>query len=313
MGLPAVAIVGEDSFLQSQALREVIDALPPDVQRTDYDGDTAGLADVLDELQSYSMFGSGKLVVVRNADKFIASHREKLEDYVESPTESATLVLRCASLPTNQRLAKAIDKRGRYVKCEPPKDRDLPGWIIQHGKQAHAVKVAPAAAQVLADLVGGDLGRLDNELAKLALMVENASIDADDVSRTVAFQREQEMWQLTNELTAGRVDAALQRWRRLLQGDNTAEFRATVWLTLWLDKAIKVLALRKQNVKPFAIAKELKIWPASAVDDLVKVVERLGPAGLDRATDLLAELDRRAKSGIGEMSANVERFIVSLA
>ncbi len=62
---PVYAFVGSDSFLQMQRLSELLKLLPADVQRLDFDGERAELADVLDELRSFSMFGNGKLVVLR--------------------------------------------------------------------------------------------------------------------------------------------------------------------------------------------------------------------------------------------------------
>ncbi len=53
------ALVGTDSLLQQLALEEVLRGLPADMQRTDVDGETAQLADVLDELRSFAMFGGG--------------------------------------------------------------------------------------------------------------------------------------------------------------------------------------------------------------------------------------------------------------
>src|SRR3954470_1668171 len=107
---PIYALVGSDSFLQLQELAKITRAIGVDAQRMDYDGDSAELAEVLDELRCYSMFGGGcnKLVVLRNADKFVSEYREQLEDYVGAPSDSGTLVLRLSSLPANQRIYKLI-------------------------------------------------------------------------------------------------------------------------------------------------------------------------------------------------------------
>ena len=45
---------------------------------------------------------------------------------------------------------------------------------------------------------------MDNELAKLALQSDDGKITAEQIATSVAFQREQEMWHMTNELAAGR-------------------------------------------------------------------------------------------------------------
>src|SRR5689334_12350424 len=100
---PVIALIGEDSFLQLEKLNELIGKLPKDTQRFDIDGERAELADVLDELRSFAMFGGSKLVVVRNGDEFIKRFREQLEGYLEETSSSATLVLRLNSLPKTQR------------------------------------------------------------------------------------------------------------------------------------------------------------------------------------------------------------------
>src|SRR5688572_24946648 len=302
MPKPVHALVGDDSFQQLQKLATILRELGPDVQRADFDGETAQLADVLDELRSFAMFGSGgKLVVVRNADDFISRYREQLEDFLADPPKSSTLVLRVASLPGNQRIAKLIAKVGAVEKCEPP--ADLRRWIVEHGKTVHRITVAPDAAALLADHIGADLGKLDNELAKLALQVESGKVTADDV-RGVAFQREQEMWDMTNELAAGRPQEALRRWRRMCQLDTSAEFRAVVWLTMWLED-LKLALAGKQGKVSWKYKDRLPL--------LVRTAQQIGPAGVGRAIDALAEIDRRTKSGFGGAAENVERFILSLS
>ena len=198
--------------------------LPADVQTIEFNGEQASLADTLDELRSFAMFGSHKLVIIRNADDFISRFREQLEDYLAKPSDSGTLVLRVSSLPGTQRIHKLIAKIGKIEQCEPPKNRALVQWIIDRAKTPHKLSADFSSATMLADLIGNDLGRLDNELAKLSLQIDNGKITQDSILKSVSFQREQEMWDMTNELAMGRPEAALQRWRHLVQLDSSAEF-----------------------------------------------------------------------------------------
>jgi DNA polymerase III subunit delta len=307
---PVYALVGGDAFVGLQKLREVLAILPPDAQRTDLDGERAELAEVLDELRSFAMFGGGKVVVVRNADAFITRFREQMETYVANPSDSATLVLRLESLPSNQRIYKAIAKVGVIEKCEPPKD--LAKWAIAHGAEAHQVRVSPEAASLLVDLIGGDLGRIDTELAKLALSGDGKTITPDDVSGGVAFARERQMWDMTNELACGRTAEALRRWRQLLQMDSSSEFRAVTWLGMWLENVRKAIAMKRKGMQTFAIAQQLRIWPREIQGPFFETADALGEAGARRATDLLANIDLRSKSGVGDAASNVERFILEI-
>jgi len=311
MPKPIYALVGSDGLLQQEALQEILGKFPADVQRVDVDGETAQLADVLDELRSFAMFGSGKVVAVRNADEFISRFREQLEDYVASPSDSATLVLRLTTLPSNQRIYKAIGKTGDIVACQPPKD--LKGWIVKRGQSHHKLTISAEAAELLADLIGDDLGRIDNELGKVALCSNSTKISADDIGCSVAFQREREMWDLTNALAGGDPAEAVRRWRQLVQGDSSAEFRAVAWLCIWLENVRKGLAMLKRGDNAFTIGQALRIWPRDVQQKFVDTVKTLGEDGRKRAVDLLAEIDYQTKTGVGDAAENVERFLLSLA
>jgi DNA polymerase-3 subunit delta len=300
---PVYALVGSDSFRQLQALHDILAAMPADVQRVDVEGDRAELAEVLDELRSFAMFGGAKLVVVREADAFISRFREQLEDYVANPSSSGTLVLRLNSLPANQRIYKAIAKTGKIEDCNPPKDAVR--WAADHGQSAHGIKLSPDAARLLVELVGNDLGRLDGELAKLALQADDrgGKVDADAVTNSAAFQREQEMWDMTNELAAGNAAAALKRWRQLIQLDSSAEFRAVTWLGMWLEDVGAVV----NNGNTSKLTWKYK----NRLNQFMSAARALGKAGHARALDLLAEIDHQSKSGVGDAASNVERFILT--
>ncbi|HEX4125012.1 MAG TPA: DNA polymerase III subunit delta [Tepidisphaeraceae bacterium] len=313
MAKPVYALVGPDLFLQLQAIAGILREMPADVQRLDIEGERAELAEVLDELRSFAMFGGGKLVIVRDADAFISKYREQLEDYLAAPSDSSTLVLRLSTLPSNQRIYKAIAKVGAIEQCVPPKLRDLPAWAIKRAQSQYKLHLAIDAAQLLVDLLGDGMARIDNELAKLAISNEGQKITAEQISMTTAFQREREMWDMTDALGAGRPAEALRRWRQLLALDPSTEFRAVTWLTLWLENVRKALAMQKRGMDIFAICSQLRIWPREAQQPFMRTASALGEGGAARALDLLTTVDLYSKSGLGDAASNVERFILQLA
>jgi DNA polymerase-3 subunit delta len=308
MTKPVYALVGSDTLLHQEALSAILHQLPKQTQRVDADGQTAELAEILDELRSFALFGTGKVVVVRNADEFVSRFREQMEDYVAAPSDSAILILRFSSLPSNQRIYKAIAKVGKIETCDPPKD--LAAWIISRAKQTHEAIIAPDAARLLADLIGDDLGRLDSELAKLA--INSTRIGPDEIASTVPFQRERQMWDLTNALGSGNRTEAITRWRQLVQNDSSAEFRAVTWLCIWLENCRKAMKMIRDGDNTFAIGQALRIWPRDMQQKFVDTVKSLGDAGLAKAVNLLAEIDYQTKTGVGDAKENVERFILSI-
>ena len=305
------ALVGDDLFLQLTAMKDLMRTLAPDTQTIDFDGDTADLAAVLDEARSFAMFGGAKAVVVRNAEPFIKKYREKLEAYFESESGGALLVFRDSKLKSNERLYKLIEKKGRIIRCEAPKDPT--NWIVERAKHPHKLSLTPDVARLLADLIGNDLGRLDMELSKLALTSEGGTIHAKDITGAVAFQREREMWDLTNALASGDSAAALRRWRQLIQLEASAEFRAVTWLGIWLENVRKALDMLDDGQNANAIGQALRIWPRDAAEKFVTTARDLGRRGLSSAMNRLAETDFQTKTGIGDAAENVERFILSMA
>lgn len=301
---PVYALVGPDPFLQLQKLAGVVKQMPPDVQRIDVDGERAELAEVLDELRSFAMFGGAKLVVVRNADDLITRFREPLEEYVASPSSGSTLILRLDALNKTQRIAKAIAKTGEIIPCDPPPAASLPKWIVQHGKTAHQVAVDLGAAETLAELIGADLGRLDTELAKLALFADDGRVTADKVGAAVAFQREQEVKDMTIELATGQGAAAIRRWRQLVQMDKSAEFKAVTWIGMWLED----VGLVVNGGQTGKLAWKYK----DRMAQFERVARALGKRGHANALDRLAEVDQQSKTGLGDAAENVERFILDL-
>ncbi|HEX8523188.1 MAG TPA: DNA polymerase III subunit delta [Tepidisphaeraceae bacterium] len=302
MAKPVYALVGEDSFLQLQELGRIVRELPADTQRTDYDGEQAQLAEVLDDLRSFAMFGGGKLVVVRAADDFVSRYREQVENYLAAPSDSATLVLRMNSLPKVQRVYKLITKVGEVVECSPPKD--LAKWAIEHAKKTQGVTMTLDAAKLLAELIGDDMGKLDTEIAKLALCADDQKITPEVVDENVTNQRDREMKELTAAIASGDTAEALRRWQELLRSDPSSEFRAVTWLAMWLEDVRLFLK------NPGAAGKLM--WKYRNIDAFKRVANGIGKQGLPRLVDQLAEVDFHSKTGVGDFAENVERFILSL-
>ena len=304
MAKPVYALVGEDSFRQLEELGRILTDLPADSQRSDYDGESAELADVLDDLRSFAMFGGGKLVVVRNGDEFVSKYREHLENYLGSPSNSGTLVLRLGSLPKTQRVYKLISKVGEVVECCAP--RDLAKLAAEHARKAHKATLTPDGARALVELVGDGLGRLDTEIAKLAVAADGKPITPEVVEENVTSQRDLEMKEMTAALASGDKAEALRRWRDLLRSDPSAEFRAVTWLAMWLED------VRAYLKSPAAVGKLAWKYKGPQLDQFKRTASSIGKGGVAKLVDALAEVDYNSKTGVGDAAENVERFILDV-
>jgi len=224
----AVCVVfGDELFLRRQALRAirrvVLGGDEGEFSLSTFDGSTAELADVLGELATVAMFGPGqRLVVVEGADEFVSHYRTELEDYVARPTSGYTtgwgvLVLDVKAFPGNTRLYKAVVAEGLAIDCKCPAAAGVVRWLGSWAVQTHRVQVSQAAAEMLVEMIGTELGLLDQELAKLALLTGSGQkITPEMVGRLAGGWRARTAWDLLDAVLAGQTRQAITQLDRLL-------------------------------------------------------------------------------------------------
>lgn len=236
---PVCVVFGEETFLRRQLLMRLRGAVlaggDADFSLAVFEGRSATVADVLEELSTVAMFGGrARLVVVEDADEFITRYRSELEDYVARPRLTGVLVLEAKSFPSNTRLYKQVAANGLVVECGAPSDARLSKWLDTWARQAHRVELAPGAADMLVDLVGPELGLLDQELAKLALTAgPDGKVTAESVRELVGTWRTKTTWDMLDAALAGDVRGAMtQLDRLLLAGENEVPLLAQISATL---------------------------------------------------------------------------------
>ncbi|HLA83816.1 MAG TPA: DNA polymerase III subunit delta [Thermoguttaceae bacterium] len=275
---PAVCVVfGDEPFLARQVVTslraEVLGEEDAEFSLTTFEGRAIELRDVLDELATRAMFGgSRRLVVVEEADPFVTRYRAELEDYVAAPGPGGILVLLLKTFPANTRLYKAAAASGLVINAAAPPTAKLARWIVAWAKQAHQAKITSAAADMLVDLVGPELGLLNQELAKMALSVgPGGQITPDTVTQMVGTWRAKTTWDMLDAALDGKTPEALaQLDRLLLSGEVPISILGQISASLRrLAAATRIVlkteaagrrpalgpALQQAGVKPFVLEK----------------------------------------------------------
>src|SRR5262249_10521437 len=155
-----------------------------------FPGDKTSFAEVHNELTTLPFLSQRRVVHVENADPFVTRERDKLEKYAAQPSTSGVLILDVANWLATTRLAKQLPDS--LIVCKAPALPKLVEWCQKWAPAQHGKQLAASAAKLLVDLVGADMGLLDQELAKLSLYVgDGARIESADVDRLVGQSREE--------------------------------------------------------------------------------------------------------------------------
>ncbi|QDU71747.1 DNA polymerase III subunit delta [Mucisphaera calidilacus] len=313
-----VVLCGKERLLQQLRLRGLMASIREEHGETEpmvVDGGSVELDRVLDELRTFGLMVAHKVVVVEDAEGFVKEHRAALERYAEAPAEHATLVLRSPVWRAGK-LDKLIAKVGAVVKCEPMREGEAATWLSERAKSEHGVKLGADTARLLVDRLGVDLARLDQEVGKLAAMVEGEAISRDDVERMSGRTHEEAAWGVQDAMltSMSRRDAGpvLREVRDLVDLGGQSEVGVTYFVGDGIRKLSLIQRYASRRMGGGEIAKRVKLWGAGA-DRFMKAASVLDPAAVNRLFDAAVERDVRTKRGFGDGRRNLETLCVGLA
>ncbi|MDR2438310.1 MAG: DNA polymerase III subunit delta [Planctomycetaceae bacterium] len=269
----AICVVyGNDSFLKFHAVRilrsQVLSDEDAEFSLTRFEGDSIKFIDVLKEVNTLAMFGGDRrLVIIEDADSFVTKYRAELEEYAEKPSEQAVLLLLLQSFPSNTRLFTRVIEKGLVIEAASLPEKEIPKWIVRWSKHHHKTSCDPNAAEMIFQRIGAEHGLIDQELAKLALMVApKEKITTTLVEKAVGSWRSQSIFVMLDLALTGQTAAAIQQLDQLLlAGQN----------------AIGILAQIASRLREFAAATQL-ILDAEKHGKKISTAAALEQAGIKR-------------------------------
>ena len=321
---PVCAVFGDESFLRRQAIHclraAVLEGEDGDFSLSSFEGRGTSFRDVHEVLSTVAMFGGGRrLAVVEDADEFVTRYRTQLENYVARPSPNGVLVLDVDALPSNTRLHKSIAAQGLLIDCGAPAPAKLCKWLVDWAKHHHHVQLPPAAAEMLVELIGPELGLLDQELAKLALMAgDEKRITPELVGRTVGGWRAKTTWEMLDAALDGNVrEAMLQLDRLLAAGEQPVGLLGQISASLRRFAAATRLVLQAETARRRPNLGEALELSGVRSFVLQKAQRQLRQLGRHRGAQLYrwlleADLDLKGESAMPPRLI-LERLIVRLA
>lgn len=313
---PVYIIHGDDPYLRHEALKTVVQAAIPDddadIGVTRFEGDSATLADVMDELRTLPFFSKRRVVLVDDADPFVTKHRKELEAYIESPSQTGNLILMVKSLPGNTRLAKLTAKSGQAIDCSSPKESDLLPWMTNHASTLESKLEAPAA-RLLLELVGPELGLLAAEIDKLSIYAaDSGKIRREDVARLVEAGRLENVWKVLDAATEGNGGLAAKLLDDLISsGEHPVPLLAAM-----VSALLKVHHAGRLRAARLSLAEACRAAGVAqfAVERTGRQHAHLGPGRVDQLPAVLLKADLDIKGGSQlEPRVVLETLVVWLA
>jgi DNA polymerase-3 subunit delta len=155
-------------------------------------------------------------------DEEAPADTDALDAYAKAPLRETTLVLVASDVDRTRRLCKTLQKQATIVECWGLKaGRDVRD-LRQAARQAEQLvrqavaeagqHIDPAAARLVAERAGTDIGRLRGDVERLLLYAaDRARITLDDAQQVVSAETAQDDWAVTTAIQRGDTAEALRQ------------------------------------------------------------------------------------------------------
>jgi DNA polymerase-3 subunit delta len=239
-------------------------------------------------LDTPSLFGGGRLIVVRGSASDLDDESERLAAWAESPPDGIAAVL---LVDRSAKLRKALGARADVIELDAPKPWQTADWLVKFLKGRGRV-IKKEAAEALIEAVGTDL----REIAMSAEQLTMATMG------TIGVETVNKLFRGLESALYTFLDALLQRDRAAALKHLGALMRSgehPLVIMQALSKQFRAIAAARDagRTPPAVLAKELNVAPGY-VNRANKHGRNFDAGEIRRAFRLLADADLALKGGL---------------
>ncbi|MGJ3238727.1 MAG: DNA polymerase III subunit delta [Anaerolineae bacterium] len=315
---------GDDDMAIDEAVNQVRASMGEgpnaEMNITEYDGDSADVARILNDVRSFPFLADKRLVIVKGLVTALMktahgkSQLERMMDAVpELPAHARLVLVERDNLKSNLKVVKLAQAQGYMRQFSVPKDSTR--WIIDRAEQFYQAQIEPRAAVALSSVTGSDLRRADNELVKLVSYVDGErAISEQDVALLTPYVAEANVFDLVDALAVGNGQVALSLMNQVLDQDpSDPGFRLFALIT----RQFRLLLLTREHLdtgaaaNKNALASALGIHPYPA-SKLLDQARRFNLKQLETIYRYLQQYDVDMKTGKLKPRLALELLVTSL-
>jgi len=253
--------------------------------------------DIVSNAKRYPMMAEKQVVLVKEAQD-LSRTIDKLEAYAVNPQPTTVLVIcyKYKKLDKRKKLYKTIDKVGVLFESKKLYDNQVPDWI-RRVLASKKYTISQKAAQMLVEFLGTDLGKINNELEKLQLVLPSGTeISPKHIEENIGISKDYNNFELRKAV--GERD--ILKANRIINyfAQNPKDNPTVVTVSLLYNFFSQLLQYHALGDKSqFSVAKALKINPF-----FVKEYQAAGKnypmRKVSQVVALLREADLKSK-GVG--------------
>ena len=208
--------------------------------------------DIISNAKRYPMMAEHQVIIVREAQE-LSRTIENLVAYAQNPQPTTVLVFcyKYKKLDARKKLSKVLKKNGVLFESKKLYDNQVPAWItkVLNGK---GYTITPKAAQMLTEFLGNDLGKINNEIEKLLVILKpGEQITPEVIEKNIGISKDFNNFELQNALGAKNYKKAYRIIQYFSQNPKDHPLVLTVALLYsFFSKLLKYHSLTNKKEAP---------------------------------------------------------------
>ncbi len=257
-------------------------------------GRDVAVEDIVSNAKRFPMMAERQVVIVKEAQDLSRTF-DKLDDYAKKPQPSTVLVLCYKYKTVDKRKAvyKAINKTGVVFESKKLYDNQVPDWI-KRVLSPKGYTITPKASQLLVEFLGTDLGKINNELEKLQIVLpKNTQITPEHIEENIGISKDYNNFELRKAIGAKDSVKAF----KIVQyfADNPKDNPMVVTVALLFNFFSQLLQLHgMKDRNPRSVASALRVNPYF-VNEYLDAARNFPMRKVSQVVALLREFDVKSK------------------
>ncbi|MDR1523644.1 MAG: DNA polymerase III subunit delta [Tannerella sp.] len=205
---PVYVLMGEEpyfiDYIENLLVQNVLNETERDFNRMIFYGNDSSVVDIINTARRFPMMAKHQLVIVKEAQDL--NKPDLLSHYIKAPVLSTVLVICHKYKKIDGRKSFLLEAKKNGIVFESKKiyDNKMAAFIVSFVKQ-RSMDIDGKSAQMLADYLGNDIGRLAKEVEKLKIVLgESPSkrITPELIETNIGINKDYNSYELVNAIAS---------------------------------------------------------------------------------------------------------------
>lgn len=267
------------------------------------------ISEIINEAKRYPMMAERVVVIVKEAQHL--KNLESLEAYAENPQPSTVLVFAYKYKKPDKRKKVFSILAKKHVLFESKKvyENKINDWVVLMLKE-HGLKASPKAVLMLAESLGTDLGRIDSEINKLAMIAPRGSeLSPELIEENVGISKDFNNFELCAALNRLDFEKALRIQQYFQSNPKDNPLVLTISL-LYRNFRILMILAQIKGASPGEMAKQAGVNPYT-LNEYLGALNHYDIRKIARIMAYLRETDLKSK-GVNNASSSDSELLKEL-